>query len=36
LVGHTRRSYHPNTIDINTDDVEYKWLLGVLEDQVRA
>jgi hypothetical protein len=29
-------SYHPNTIDINTDDVEYNWLLGVLEDQVNA
>ncbi|KAF8056112.1 pantothenate kinase 2 [Scenedesmus sp. PABB004] len=27
-------SYTPNTIDINTDDAEYTWLLQVLEDQV--
>jgi hypothetical protein len=28
------RSYCPNTIDINTDEAEYRWLLQVLEDQV--
>lgn len=28
-------SYCPNTIDINTDEAEYRWLLQVLEDQVR-
>lgn len=27
-------SYTPNTIDINTDEAEYCWLLQVLEDQV--
>jgi hypothetical protein len=33
---HASRSYCPNTIDINTDEAEYRWLLQVLEDQVRA
>jgi hypothetical protein len=32
----TSRSYCPNTIDINMDEAEYRWLLQVLEDQVRA
>jgi hypothetical protein len=27
-------SYVPNTIDINKDEEEYKWLLKVLSDQV--
>ncbi|WIA23193.1 hypothetical protein OEZ86_010083 [Tetradesmus obliquus] len=27
-------NYCPNTIDINTDEAEYRWLLQVLEDQV--
>ena len=32
---HTRRrSYEPDTVDINADEEDYMWLLKVLQDQI--